>query len=58
MPHDSSLAATGKVKILEYLPRFMGRDGEVLGPFEAGAVVVVDAQIAGLLVKKGRAEPV
>jgi DNA replication initiation complex subunit (GINS family) len=45
-----------KIKILEYLPKFMGLRGEVLGPYEKDAVVELDRQIADLLVKKGRAE--
>lgn len=45
-----------RVKILEYLPKFMGRQGEILGPYEKDAIVDMDQQIAELLVKKGRAQ--
>ena len=46
-----------KIKILEHLPKFMGRQGEILGPYEKDAVVELDPAIADILVKKGRAQP-
>jgi DNA replication initiation complex subunit (GINS family) len=45
-----------KVLIVDSLPRFVGRDGEILGPFNEGEEVELDSQIADLLVKKGKAE--
>jgi DNA replication initiation complex subunit (GINS family) len=51
-----STAEGKKVKILENLPKFMGLRGEVLGPYEKDSVVILDNQIADILVKKGRAE--
>jgi DNA replication initiation complex subunit (GINS family) len=48
--------ASKKVKILEYLPKFMGLRGEILGPYEKDSVVDLDHQIADILLKKGRAE--
>lgn len=50
-------AETRKVKILDQLPEFMGRNGAVLGPFEEGEEVELDSLIAELLVKRGSAEP-
>ena len=49
--------STKKIRILEYLPKFMGRHGEILGPYEKDAVVELDNTIAELLVRKGRAQP-
>ncbi len=45
-----------RIKILEYLPKFMGKQGEILGPYEKDSIVDIDLQIAELLVKKGRAQ--
>lgn len=45
-----------KVKIVTALPKFVGRNGEILGPFEKDSVVELDGQIAEVLLKKGRAE--
>jgi DNA replication initiation complex subunit (GINS family) len=45
-----------KVLITDSLPRFVGRDGEILGPFNEGEEVELDSQIADVLVKKGKAE--
>ncbi|MBN2142657.1 DNA replication complex GINS family protein [Candidatus Woesearchaeota archaeon] len=45
-----------KIKIVEYLPKFLGRQGQILGPYEKDTFVELDATIADLLVKKGRAE--
>jgi DNA replication initiation complex subunit (GINS family) len=45
-----------KIKIIDFLPKFMGKNGEILGPFEKGVIVELDPQIADLLVRKGRAE--
>jgi len=45
-----------KVKFKVSLPEFMGRGGEVLGPFREGEIAELDGTIADLLVRKGRAE--
>jgi DNA replication initiation complex subunit (GINS family) len=45
-----------KVLITDSLPRFVGRDGEILGPFNEGEEVELDSQIADILMKKGKAE--
>lgn len=45
-----------KIKFKVSLPEFMGREGEVLGPFHEGEIAELDGTIADLLVRKGRAE--
>jgi DNA replication initiation complex subunit (GINS family) len=45
-----------RIIVIDTLPKFMGRGGEILGPYEKGAVVDLDSQIAELLIKKGRAQ--
>ncbi len=45
-----------KILILDSTPRFMGVNGEVLGPFNEGDTAELDSVIAELLVKKGKAE--
>lgn len=45
-----------KVRFLSNLPRFMGLDKKVYGPFEKGTVNELPANVAELLSKKGRVE--
>ncbi len=45
-----------KVLILDSLPKFMGLNDEVLGPYNEGEEVELDSQIADVLVKRGKAE--
>jgi len=45
-----------KIKIVTALPKFVGKNGEILGPFEKDTIVELDGQIAEVLLKKGRAE--
>ncbi|MBN2052775.1 hypothetical protein JW756_04695 [Candidatus Woesearchaeota archaeon] len=45
-----------RVIILDSMPKFMGRNNEILGPFNEGEEVELDTFIADLLVKKGKAE--
>ncbi|MFH0870532.1 MAG: hypothetical protein V1866_05760 [archaeon] len=45
-----------KIKIVTALPKFVGKNGEILGPFEKDDIVELDGQIAEVLLKKGRAE--
>jgi DNA replication initiation complex subunit (GINS family) len=49
---------TMTVKFLSPLPKFVGKEQEVYGPFDAGAVVELPLIIANILVTKGRAEEV
>jgi hypothetical protein len=37
-------------------PKFVGRENEVFGPFEANQEAELPSEIANILVKKGRAE--
>lgn len=45
-----------KVLILDSMPKFMGLNNEVLGPYNEGEEVELDTQIADILVKGGKAE--
>jgi DNA replication initiation complex subunit (GINS family) len=45
-----------KVLILDSMPKFMGLNNEILGPFNEGEEVELDSQIADILVKGGKAE--
>jgi DNA replication initiation complex subunit (GINS family) len=45
-----------KILILDSMPKFMGLNNEILGPYNEGEEVVLDSQIADILVKRGKAE--
>lgn len=45
-----------KILILDSMPRFMGLNNEVLGPYNEGEEVELDSRIADILVKGGKAE--
>ncbi len=45
-----------KIKFKVSLPEFIGRAGEILGPFHEGEIAELDCTIADILVRKGRAE--
>jgi DNA replication initiation complex subunit (GINS family) len=45
-----------RIRILKHLPKFVGSDLKVYGPFEEGASVELPEKEAQLLVKKGVAE--
>lgn len=45
-----------KVKFLNSLPKFLGPDKTVFGPYEKGAEAQLPAGIATVLIKKGRVE--
>jgi DNA replication initiation complex subunit (GINS family) len=51
-----SFSEKKKVLIIDSMPRFMGLNNEVLGPFNEGEEVELDSQIADILVKGGKAE--
>jgi len=63
-PSESSSTAedadeeTVAVEIQRQLPKFLGTDKNVYGPFEEGQEVDLPESVAELLVKKGRAERV
>jgi len=48
---------TKKIRVLNSLPKFVGRDGTILGPFDEGEEVELDHIIAEVLIKRGNAEP-
>lgn len=45
-----------KVKITTALPKFLGPDGKVLGPFNEGQETTLPEKVARILEKKGKAE--
>jgi len=55
---SASLTDKKRIRITDLIPKFIGLKGEVLGPFNDGEEVELDAQIAELLVKRGKAEDV
>ncbi|MFH1506021.1 MAG: hypothetical protein ABIE94_03440 [archaeon] len=46
------------VRFMHSLPKFVGRNQEVFGPYAEDDVSSLPAEIAGILVKKGRAEEI
>ena len=46
------------VRFLYAVPKFVGKELEVYGPFEAEEIASIPAEIANLLVAKGRAEEI
>ena len=56
---DYSFAPDFKtVRITNNLPRFLGRDMKVFGPFDEDEIASLPSEIADLLVRKGRAEEI
>ncbi|MBU0667475.1 MAG: hypothetical protein ABIC91_00150 [Nanoarchaeota archaeon] len=53
---EESSAKSQTVKFLGSIPKFLGRDKEQFGPFEIDDVAQLPAEIAQILIKKGRAE--
>jgi len=58
LPSGGSETASEKKKILilDSMPRFMGLNNQVLGPYNEGEEVELDTQIADILIKRGKAE--
>jgi DNA replication initiation complex subunit (GINS family) len=48
---------TKRIRVLNSLPKFVGMDGTILGPYDEGDEIELDHSIAELLIKKGSAEP-
>ena len=46
------------IRILVKVPKFYGRELEIYGPFEKDDIVIVPAEIAGILIKKKGAEEI
>jgi DNA replication initiation complex subunit (GINS family) len=55
---DESDDVTVEVKFTSEIPKFLGKDQEVLGPFKADETAELSEEIADVLVKKGRAEKI
>ncbi len=53
---EEEYAETKIVRILSPVPKFVGKEKEIYGPFEEDEVANLPAIIADILVKKGRAE--
>lgn len=49
---------TTKIRFLEPMPSFCGKDGRVYGPFKRGNYLEIELPIARLLIRKGRAEEI
>jgi len=45
-----------KIKFLHPVPSFIWKDLKVYGPYEAGDIIEIFPEVAGLMVRKGRAE--
>jgi len=56
VPEKLCFSDKKKVLILDSLPKFMGLNNEILGPYNEGEEVELDSQIADVLVKRGKAE--
>ena len=55
-PHPvTSISGTTKIKLLHPLPSFVWKDLKVYGPFDQGEEVEIFAEVADLIVRKGRA---
>lgn len=55
---NSSESTTVLVKFTTAVPRFVGKNKEVFGPFDEGNIVSLPAQIANILIKKGKVQAV
>lgn len=53
---DTDAKNTKLVRFLHAVPRFVGKELEVYGPFEQEDIANLPAEIAGVLIHKGRAE--
>lgn len=46
------------VKFTTTVPKFMGKNNQIFGPFQEGAIATLPKQIADILLKKGKAQQV
>lgn len=46
------------VRFKSNVPKFLGKNKEVFGPYDEGKIVQLPAKIAQILIKKGKVEPV
>ena len=47
---------TKRIKFTHYVPKFLGREMEVYGPFEPEDIATIPTELANILIEKGRAE--
>ena len=47
-----------KIKFIDAVPKFVGRELEVYGPFESSEIIELPLELAKILIDKGRAEEV
>jgi len=55
---NSSESTSVLVKFTTAVPRFVGKNKEVFGPFNEGTIVSLPAQVANILIKKGKVQAV
>ena len=55
---DKEEKKTKLVRFLNAVPKFLGRELEVYGPFEEEEIATLPEEIAEILIKKGRAEEI
>ena len=58
MKYGSGTQKTKKIKFLDTVSKFVGRELEVYGPFESGDTEKLPLELADILIDKGRAEEV
>jgi DNA replication initiation complex subunit (GINS family) len=54
--HDSNQDNLLKIKFKEFVPKFLGKELEIYGPFESGDVADLPIELANILLKKEKAE--
>ena len=47
-----------KIKLLHAIPKFVGRELEIYGPFEDGEIEELPLELANILIDKGKAEEI
>jgi len=57
-PQKADSPSKRLIRILVKVPKFYGRELEIYGPFEKDDIVIVPAEIAGILIKKKGAEEI
>ena len=53
---EKSQKETKRIKFTHYVPKFLGREMEVYGPFEPEDIATLPTELAKILIIKGRAE--
>lgn len=55
---SSSKEEKKKIKLLHAIPKFVGRELEIYGPFESGEIEELPLELANILIDKGKAEEI